>query len=195
MIASAKCRPGAQPLRSCFKNVASAGRARRTAATKSSGTILNSVKLAPKGRALRMGRVTTGVYNGVHEDGEPLRNAAMTSAVVFKTASERDRRGASIAQRRYTLRGHHRMFWTRARIRRQRLAESSVVRRPRSSFRQGCSSEHPLGAQTFGSRTPGRARVCAARMPDPSRQGRLHGVPCGLGSAAPRAKAIKRPKR
>ena len=34
-----------------------------------------------------MGRVTTGLYKGVHEDGEPLRNAAMVSAVVFKTAS------------------------------------------------------------------------------------------------------------
>ncbi len=36
-----------------------------------------------------MGRVTTGVYKGVHEDGEPLRNAAQASAVVFKTDSER----------------------------------------------------------------------------------------------------------
>ncbi|MGF1613026.1 MAG: hypothetical protein ACFCVA_03695, partial [Gammaproteobacteria bacterium] len=32
-------------------------------------------------------RLATGVYKGVHEDGEPLRNAAMASAVVFKTAS------------------------------------------------------------------------------------------------------------
>ena len=35
-----------------------------------------------------MGRVTTGVYKGVHEDGEPLRNAAMASPVVFKIASK-----------------------------------------------------------------------------------------------------------
>ena len=32
-------------------------------------------------------RRATGVYKGVHEDGEPMRNAAMASAVVFKTAS------------------------------------------------------------------------------------------------------------
>ena len=75
-------------VRSCFKNVASAGRARRTVATKSSGTILNSCRLAPKGRAPRMGRVTTAVYKGVHEDSEPPRNAAMASAAVFKTASQ-----------------------------------------------------------------------------------------------------------
>jgi hypothetical protein len=30
----------------------------------------------------------TGVYVGVHEDGELPRNAAMASAVVFKTASK-----------------------------------------------------------------------------------------------------------
>ncbi len=33
-------------------------------------------------------RRATGVYKGVHEDGESLRNAAMASAVVSKTASE-----------------------------------------------------------------------------------------------------------
>jgi hypothetical protein len=64
-----------QRLRSCFKNVTSAGVAWRTVATKSSGTILNSVKLAPKGLAPRMGRVTTAAYKGVHEDSEPLCNA------------------------------------------------------------------------------------------------------------------------
>ena len=80
--------PHAQGLRSCFENVASAGGARRAAVTKSSGTILNSVKLAPKGRAPRMGRVTTAVYKRVHEDSEPPRNAAQPSAVVFKTASK-----------------------------------------------------------------------------------------------------------
>jgi hypothetical protein len=30
----------------------------------------------------------TGVYVGVHEDGEPPRNAAMASAVIFKTCSK-----------------------------------------------------------------------------------------------------------
>jgi hypothetical protein len=30
----------------------------------------------------------SGVYKGVHEHCEPLRNAAMTSAVVSKTASK-----------------------------------------------------------------------------------------------------------
>ncbi len=33
-----------------------------------------------------MGRVTTGVYKGVHEDCEPPCNAAQASAVIFKTA-------------------------------------------------------------------------------------------------------------
>jgi hypothetical protein len=51
-------------LRACLKNVASAGRRRRTVATKLSGTILNSRRLAPKGRAPRMG-LTTAVYRGV----------------------------------------------------------------------------------------------------------------------------------
>jgi hypothetical protein len=49
---------------------------------------LNSWKLAPKGRAPGMGRVTTGVYKGVHEDCEPPCNAAMASAVGFKTAPQ-----------------------------------------------------------------------------------------------------------
>jgi hypothetical protein len=33
-------------------------------------------------------RRATGVYNGLHEDREPPRNAAMASAAVFKTASQ-----------------------------------------------------------------------------------------------------------
>lgn len=42
-------------------------------ATKSSGTILHNPRLA-----------TAAVYIGVHEDGEPTRNAVMASAVLLK---------------------------------------------------------------------------------------------------------------
>lgn len=64
---------------------ASAGRVGRTVATKLSGTILNGRRLVAKGRAPRTGRVTAAVYVGVHEHGEPPRNADQASVVIFKT--------------------------------------------------------------------------------------------------------------
>ncbi len=47
----------------------------------------------------------------------------------------------------------------------------------------------PSAAEPLG------ATVCAARMPDPSRQGGVHDVPCHNGPVAPRVKVIKLPKR
>ena len=51
-----------------------------------------------------MGRVTTAVYKGVHEDSEPPRNAAMASAAVFETASKSY---AGLSNRESIVRTHY----------------------------------------------------------------------------------------
>ena len=71
--------------------------------------------------------------------------------------------------------------------------KDSCLLRPGSSFRQGCSSEQPFGAQAFGSRTPGAQGCVQRRRAQADRD--VFRVPCGLGSAAPTANAIKWPQR
>jgi hypothetical protein len=73
-----------QQLRSCFKNVASAGRAKRTAA-RNPGVheelLVPSMGLAPDGASLPLFEIVPDDFV------EPARHAAMLSAVVFETAS------------------------------------------------------------------------------------------------------------